>query len=574
MLAWRSSWLLPALLGGFVFIVYVFTFPNDIQGNGDTWLRFEMTQSVVDHATPYYSEIGTPTWTDKRVVPGVDKKLYTIYDPGQIIAMAPLYEIGRVLAHRVTGDYIYTPRYISFILDDIFGALLVILIFLMGLRLGYSRRTSALLGLIFAFATVAWPDAESYLEHTQVSFFLALSVLLSLIFVQEGLRRRRWLAAAAVALGCAFLTRYDTGILFPLIPLFVAGARIAGADARGPVGLRAAVRRTWAARAQKLLLRLIAGDWAVFALASVPAFVAAGAWNYMRFGSPAKTGIPTTFGQPFLQGFTGLTVSPGKGLIWYMPILFVLPFVVRAFYRRHRLVTTFFAGIVGVELILFSLVIYWHGDPAWGPRYIFPTVPYLILPMGVVLERWPELSAWPKRAFLGIVGVSVAVQVAAVVAPPYRFWYKEIHAQLVARQGFNWGYKNHQFWYFYYWDVPRSPILVNFQNLYEIAALRVFNQQQYDLGASPIPTYEHLNLANPVHSYEINNFNLWWLATQHPFLGTRRDAILAALLIMMGAGTFVLLRREIKGELPSERENVPALSGQPGLTAAGSASES
>src|SRR5579872_5945357 len=90
MFAWRRSWLLPVLIGAFVFSVYILTFPNDIQGNGDTWLRYEMTQSIMDHRTPYYSDGGTPTWVDKRSVPGIDHhRLVTIYDPGQIFGMIP-----------------------------------------------------------------------------------------------------------------------------------------------------------------------------------------------------------------------------------------------------------------------------------------------------------------------------------------------------------------------------------------------------------------------------------------------------------------------------------------------------
>src|ERR1039458_8660873 len=101
----RRNLLLPALLGLFVLIVYLFTFPNDIQGNGDTWLRFETTQSIVDNGTVYYSEFGTPTWTDKRVVPGGGHKLYSIYDPGQIVAMIPFYVVGKFVAHHFTHDY-------------------------------------------------------------------------------------------------------------------------------------------------------------------------------------------------------------------------------------------------------------------------------------------------------------------------------------------------------------------------------------------------------------------------------------------------------------------------------------
>jgi len=560
MMTRRRRLLLPALIGLFVFSFYVFTAPNDLQNNGDTWLRYQTTQSLVDDGHIYVTQ---PRWTDKRMVNGVDNKLYTIYDPGQIVAMAPLYVVGKFLAHHVTGDYIWTPIYTTHLLDDIFGALLAIVFFLLALRLGYSRRVATVLTAIYALATVAWPDAESMLEHTQVTFFLALSVLCSLIFVQRGLRQRVWVAAASLSLGCAFLTRYDTGILYPLIPLYLAGARLAvrkpyihavSQDETGD-----SLRTLWHVirrpRTDLKLLRGVALDWAVYLAGAAPAFAAAAVWNYARFGSVTKTGIPPTFGEPILQGLAGLTLSPGKGLLWYMPILFLLPFAVRQFYAQHRLTALLFAGIVVVELLLFSSVIYWHGDPAWGPRYIYPTVPFLVLPLGVLLERWGTVKRGMKAAVVGLVALSLGIQVIGTITPQYRFWYKEIHAQLAAHQGFNWGYKRGQFWYFYYWNIDRSPILVGAQNLYEITALRLFGQKQYELSASPIPSNEHLDLANPVHSYEINNYNLWWLATYAPFAGTHRDGILAAFWFLLTAGSLVLVVREVT-RAPSESERI------------------
>ena len=159
--------------------------------------------------------------------------------------------------------------------------------------------------------------------------------------------------------------------------------------------------------------------------------------------------------------------------------------------------------------------------------------------------------------------LSFAIQIAAVAAPPYRFWYKQINAQLVARQGFNWGEKEGKFWYFYYWNVGENPILSSFENLYESTALRVFGDGAYNLQASPIPNYEHLKLANPVHSYEINNYNIWWTAKFDPFLGTRKDILLAALLLLMGTGTFVLLRREMNDDSSEARHVVVTLKQRP-----------
>lgn len=558
MLSRHRTLLLPAVLGLFVFAVYVFSAPNDMWGNGDTYLRYQTTQAIVDHHVFHYvSTIAEPAprWHDGRSAHGVDNKLYTIYDPGQIFAMAPLYVMGKFLAHHGLGTYQWTPIYTTHLLDDIFGSLLAIVFFLIALRLGYSRRIAALLTLIFAFASVAWPDAESMLEHTQVTFFLALSVLAAMIFVQGGLRQRWWIVGSAISIGCAFLTRYDVGLLLPIIPLYLAGARISLRrpliHAVDPAVEETPVRSVWRMIEGSIsdirLWRSVAVDWVIYLAALVPAFAAAAAWDYVRFASLTNTHIPPTFGEPIWQGFSGLILSPGKGLIWYMPILFALPFVIRHFYRQHRLTTFLFGAIVMIQVLEFSNVIYWHGDPAWGPRYIYSTVPFLVLPLGIILERWAALTKIARAGFVGLIVLSFSVQLVGVITPQYRFWYKEIHSQLVARQGFNWGSKYGHFWYYYYWDVNRNPILISFDNLYEITALRIFGQDQYRLTASPVPRNQtSVQLDNPLALYEINNYNLWWLGTYEPLIGTHKDAILAGFWFLLAAGSLVYLRKEMK----------------------------
>lgn len=571
MLKRHRARLLPALLGLFVFSVYVFTAPNDLQGNGDTLLRYQTTQSMVDCARIYYCAPNTPTWTDKRVIAGVNGKLVTIYDPAQSVAMVPLYIAGKFIAHHFTQDYIYTPLYVTHLLDDIFAALTAIVFFYIALRLGYSRRVSALLTLIFAFASVLWPDAESMLEHTQVTFFLMLAVLCVMDYVSGGMKKRWWIVASALALGAAFLTRYDTGILFPLFPLYMAAARIARRkpllkpvdQAEPDASANSVASLTISSLRDMHTVRAILTDWMVYVVGLIPAFVAAGLWNNARFGSPFKTGIPSTFGEPILQGLTGLLMSPGKGIIWYMPILFALPFVALPFYRQNRILALFFAAIVAITVLLYSTVIYWHGDPAWGPRYIYSATPFLVLPLGILLERWSELTVWAKRLFIAAVFLSFAVQVVGVVTPQYRFWYREIHSQLAARQGFNWGEKNGHFWYYYYWEPDRNPIVQGFQNMYELTALRVLGQNQYELGVSPIPTYEHLNLSNPTESYEINNFNVWWLAARTPLVGTHRDGILAVFWLLVAGSSFWLLWREMRYDLTSSETIVVELRRKP-----------
>ncbi|HZT95205.1 MAG TPA: glycosyltransferase family 39 protein [Chloroflexota bacterium] len=550
MLSRHRALVLPTLLGIFVFALYIFTFGNDLQGNGDTLLRFQTTQAIMTTGSVF---VHHPEWYDERMVSAYHRPPVTIYDPGQIFAMIPLYIVGKVLAHHVTGDYRYTPIYTTHMLDDIFGALATVLFFFIAVRLGYSRRVSVILALIYAFASVAWPDAESMLEHTEVTFFLLLAVLLTLKFVQTGHRKRRWLGLSGLSIGCAFLTRYDTGVLLPLIPLYAAATRMAlrqpilhPVDPRYPSQPAdtpwSILRRSWRDRT---LVRSILEDWIAYVGGVIPAFVGAAAWNYARFQSFTKTGIPATFGEPILRGLSGLVLSPGKGILWYMPIIFALPFVVRQFYRQHKLITGFFGAIVLVELLLFSTVIYWHGDPAWGPRYIYSATPFLVFPLGIILERWSQLQRLARWSFVGLVALSFSVQLVGVVSPQYRFWYREIHAQLAAHQGFNWGPKYGHFWYYYYWDLNRNPILEGYENLYQITALRLFGQQQYDLTATPIPAGMHMDLSNPNNNYEINNYNLWWLGVRTPFIGTHKDAALAFLWFLLAVFSGALMWKEL-----------------------------
>jgi hypothetical protein len=569
-MSWRaSSALIPLTLGIFVFCVYILTAPNDLFGNGDTFLRYQTTQALVDQGSVAYVPCRPnlaspvcpdPKWVDKRVVCEngrdlvVDTVAYhcvsdrylkrhslrgdspdrrmevaakapkgrevTIYAPGQIFAMAPLYVLGKLLAHHVTHDYVFTPLYVTHTLDDILGALLVVLVYLTSLVLGFSRRTGVIVSLIFGFGSAAWPDAESMLEHTQVSFFLLLSVLLSLYFTKRRGRPRALLTCSGLAIGCAFLTRYDTGILMPAIPLYLAAVRALAQQPGNPDGsMRRHVRA---------VVTDIGKDWTFYVAGTVPAFLLAGLWNFARFGDVLKTGVPQTFGEPILSGLGGLTISPGKGLVWYCPLVFLLVTALPLFWRRDRCVTALFGLIVLAQFGLFSNVIYWHGDPAWGPRYVYATLPFLVIPLGSLVDRWGHIRLPAKSTVVGIVAVSLAVQVIGVLVPQYRFWYHEIHSQIVAGEGFHWGPKDGKFAYDYYWDVSRNPILEGAQGLYQITAIRLFGDNHYELSRSPVPPSSDIKLGNPATNYEINNFNLWWMATRDQLVGPRKAALLAA----------------------------------------------
>src|SRR5262249_31681664 len=97
-----------------------------------------------------------------------------------------------------------------------------------------------------------------------------------------------------------------------------------------------------------------------------------------------------------------------------------------------------------------------HGDPAWGPRYLFALLPYLILPLGEVLGRWPQLAR-PRRALIVcILAASFLVQLTAASVSFWRQFHYVMGAYPAQVVQHPWGFDMH-----YYWIPEQSPIVVS-----------------------------------------------------------------------------------------------------------------
>lgn len=485
-------------LGLLVLSVYLLSGSSDLLHNGDTDLRYQTTESIVDSGHIW---IAHPMYTDSRVARGVGGHLYAFYAPGQTVLMVPLYVVGKVLAHRLSLPYGITTLYAARSLDLWLGALLAVVFFYTALALGYTRRVATLLTLTFAFATVAWPDAQSALEQTQVDLFL-LAAVLALMYWIRGARQRS-LFVAGTGLGLAVFTRYDMVIYVLILGVFVAGL-------------------DWKRGRPGLIVR----HWLVLASGVAPWIILVALWNLARFGSPFLTGLhQATFGEPPLYGLAALLVSPGKGFLWYLPLLLLLPVAAPAFYRRSGPVSVLFAALAGATLLFYANILYWHGDPAWGPRYLYVSVPYLILPLGMLYARWRRLPAITRLALVAVVAYSFILNAAAVSVNDWRFWYRLEAAEGKTSQPFQWGAPH----YHYYWNVLQSPILVQFDNVVQVSRLTFLGDDRYRDTAMPANCVCH---SNPAQLYPINSFAFWWTDPMHPLLGERTRAILAVVLLL------------------------------------------
>ena len=335
---------------------------------------------------------------------------YAQYTLGQSTALIPLYVLGRKLAGlaHTDCDSVIAPPIVFLtakLLDPLLGALLCLLFFATARLLGYTLRASLALTLLLAFGTALWPDVLSNEEHTLESLFLLAGAYAALRYTLARRKSRLWVLAMGVAAGLVFVTRVAGIIALPIFALYLL-----------------VLHRRWHPVCWK---RPLQRDLALFAGGVLPSILINATYDVLRFGSPLRTGPypDQSFGYPPWLGIPNLLISPGKGLVWYVPALLLVPVVARSFWRRLPLPTILFGILCGVYLLFYANVNYWHGDPTWGPRYLYSILPYLILPLGELWRRWRAYRLAVRGLMVGVLAASFLVQFSAVSVSYWRHWH-------------------------------------------------------------------------------------------------------------------------------------------------------
>ncbi|HET7771998.1 MAG TPA: hypothetical protein VFN74_24715, partial [Chloroflexota bacterium] len=249
-------------------------------------------------------------------------------------------------------------------------------------QLGYPAAPSLALGLGAGVATPLWP----YAKHDFAEPLAALCIVgAALLALRPGVPLRR-LALAGTVAACAVGARYTAIWALPLLGLSLRSPRAIAAFSVVPMlaGLLALISgrlpAIWSGAAQGLGL-----GWLDFPL-----------WN----------------------GLYGLLVSPGKGLLWYMPVVLLALAGLVPFVRAQRWRALLFLGLPLAYLLTYGSKGVWHGG-GWGPRYLVPVIPLLVvvsLPALAWLFRGaPRLARW---ATVGLVVLSVGVQALGVFKHP------------------------------------------------------------------------------------------------------------------------------------------------------------
>ncbi len=372
-----------AAVFAFFALVYAVTMSGTI-ASSDGHTIFLLTRSI--------AERGALDVPGGNTLPGVGGQAYTKAGIGQALLGLPAYFVASRVVDAVPALEKKREAVQKFTIQSmapLVGAL-VCLLFLGLLRAeGVPPRTALLGTLLLGLATPVWVYSKTYTAET----WLMLCLLAAFASVVRFRRTGSVSSAALAGAACGLAVLIKVAMALPVVAFAVYFL---------------------------FFLRDRKGGPAAFAAAAAPLLAAAAGillYNHARFGSFMQSGYgveqtSSAYGTPLLVGLYGLLFSSGKGVFLFAPPLLLLFALAGRYARAHRAEFVLAVGVVVPSLLLNARFRAWGGDGSWGPRYLVPFLPILMIPAATMLAESGRARRWAAALLtLGVLaqwgGVSI-----------------------------------------------------------------------------------------------------------------------------------------------------------------------
>jgi 4-amino-4-deoxy-L-arabinose transferase-like glycosyltransferase len=447
--------------------LYLITAPGRIW-NTDGWTRYLVAEGIVDYGWPLLPPNSLPGsyW----IVYGNDGHVYSYYGLGQSLAFVPLYAVGKVISGTVGSVVTDYSLFIASFLNSLVGALLAVAVFGLARQVGYSARVALATATLCGLGTLVW-------AHSRDNYDLLLETLClagTLACLVGALRKNSfWLfGIAGLIYGYGLMTRNSILFAAPglgLLLLFGTGQP----------------RFEWGRIRNSL----------IFAAGVLPGLFVSLGYNALRFGSLFATGYeakaPFWFGTPLWLGLATFLISPGRGLLWFVPLTLAVPFLATRFYRR--------APGLGLSVLIIALtylLIYSQfsglGLWGWGPYYLLPLMPLIALVWAEAFEKWPSFSVWARWVLGGLVVVSLVIQTLSASTAWIRTYIRATIAHSNFGETMDWQ--------------PEWSLLINQPGNMLNAISQMTNGTPLEFMTTP-QSYEY----QYAHDVGLNTLDWWWV---------------------------------------------------------------
>jgi hypothetical protein len=265
---------------------------------------------------------------------------------------------------------------VGLLANSLFISLTSVVIFCISVEVHRSKRIGFLLSLIFSVCSFIWPYNTTFWVQPLQALTLALAAFF-IIKIQHynmsfichytvlGKDRKRFYfgALASFFLGLSVFA-HPTSLIF--VPAFLIYSFFS-------------------------VMRYDKKNFIFFvAILSIVLFFV-GLVNYARFGSFMEFGygyFSSLVTHNGWRGLIGLLVSPGVGLVFYFPLAILLPLGAKYMYKENRALFFLCTYIIVANWIYVGTLsfgsepIAWSGGVAWGPRYLIPILPFIMIILG------------------------------------------------------------------------------------------------------------------------------------------------------------------------------------------------
>ena len=385
---------------------------------GDNVFHYDRVQNIVKEGNLSMPkekyDFDKQPWLRVFMAKGKTGEVYLTLGDGLSIAAVPFGLVGNIIEKLVdvsllqtkmeeakqegnVAEMIYYLRklpsaFFSALINPVIMALTVLIFFNFCLRITNSITKAFLASILLGNSTIIWVYSSTFWTQPIVTFCLFCAFYFIFLFRKN--HSNLFLLLAGILLGYSFITRYVSIITVPFFTLYI-------------------ICSFWRMK-RKMLLSL-----ALFALPLVFFFLLQMGWNFYRFDSIFNMGakhqafLRFSFRGKLYVSLPAMLVGFNRSIFVFSPPLILFLFSVKKFIRKHRLEALTLFGVVLVYLLFYSKFSFWSAPASWGPRFLVPIKPFLLLPACVFIGRIP----WKKILVYALLIIGLFVQLVGVLLP-------------------------------------------------------------------------------------------------------------------------------------------------------------
>ena len=295
-------------------------------------------------------------------------------------------------------------------------ALTAAVLFRSVVHLGYQQKTGIIVSLLFGLGTMAFPYSKTYFRDPLAMCFLCFAwdfaIQLRKNFEKSFSGGWGLWVGFGLSMLAGILTKNTILIALPVLLLYILLPRLVHP------GARTKTRRVFLILGIFSFILVLAAIFWVKIISQIP-LMARFSPDY--YGFLVKFFVSTPHPN-FIYALLGPLVSPGKSIFLFSPVLILSIWSLIKHFRQSWSAWLFFFFLIIAQALFYDAG--WAGHNNWGPRYLLPVIPPLILTISPIVEKCIEQSQ-KITGLLVLSFVSVFVQLLGIFAPVNEYFVQK-----------------------------------------------------------------------------------------------------------------------------------------------------